>query len=164
MAQNAGWIWYVIAAVGTYYTARTSMEAEDERNRQLEADRRSAENLAKAEEVARLEELYYANSDIIANAKGIDAYASPSLTAIRQFNFRMHQQNVDDITDNLVADRAAIGAMIKANRRNKRALLIGGMLGTAAQGTQAYAAFRETRVPNTETKESGYRKTSSKGN
>jgi hypothetical protein len=161
----SGWEWlYYVAVAATaasyYVDARNTEEMEEERRRSLNLDQRNAELQAKAEEVARLEELYYANSDVIARASGVDAYASPSLTAIRQFNFRVAQRDIENINLNLLGQRAGTQSMIRISKMTQRTARTTGMLnafgtlaGGMATGQQTFGTF--TKKPASQMQKMG---------
>lgn len=150
------WLYYVaIAATATayYVEGRNTDEMEEERRRALRLDQKNAELEAKAAEVARLEELYYANSDVIARASGVDAYASPSLTAIRQFNFKVFERDMENLSLNLLNTRAQTASMIKISKMTGRTAKTSGMLmaagtiaGGVAKGNQIYGGNTTTKT------------------
>ena len=151
MSDPTTWYWIAAAVTaGSYvYEARETAEMEDERQRALKLDQKNAELQAKSEEISRLDELFYANSQIIAGASGIDAYASPSLTAIRQFNFRVAQRDLENLSMNLLNSRAQTASMIKLSKQTSRVAKVTGLLNAASTLTSAGATTKQLKTPKT---------------
>ena len=134
-------------AAGTAVTTMDTINANKRRQQILEQELRSNELAALDEENDRLIALRLANDDMLVNAGGIDAWASPSLIAARHFNFQMGIQDIENIRYNVASTRAGISARIGMLKANSRATLTAGIfeiVGTAAMGYSKHAQLGKT--------------------
>lgn len=120
-----------VAAVGTGISVYNQIDANRRRQAVLEAELRSAELAALDEENQRLQALREANDMMLANAQGIEAWASPSLIAGREFNFRMTHQDIENTRFNLMTEKANIGAKIGMLQKNSRLAVAKGIFDIA---------------------------------
>ena len=118
-------------AAGTVVQADADIKQSEERQRILAQELKTTELAALAEENVRLSALALANSDVIANAGGVDAYASASLTAVRQFNFRVTNESIADLRLNLATSRAGTSAQIRILKSNNKAVQTAGIFEVA---------------------------------
>ena len=140
------WIPLLISAGGTAVTTADNISANKDRERQLERELHTNELAALDEENRRLIELREANDQILANAGGIDAYASPSLIAARAFNFTMAMEDISNIHLNLASDRSGISSRIAILQSNSRASRVGGifeMAGIVADGANKSSLLKK---------------------
>jgi len=150
MAQAVFYIGLAAMAGGQIVSANAAAEESRERARILEQELRTSELAAMQDENNRLSALNFANQDIIANAGGIDAYASPTLTALRQFNFRVHNEAVEDLRLNLATARASTSASVRILRNNARTAMTAGILsaaGTLMSGAAKGSMLRSPSQP-----------------
>lgn len=124
---TAFYFYMAATAAGTAITVNDQVNANKRRQMVLEQELRSNELAALDEENRRLQTLRFANEDMIVNAGGIDAWASPSLIAARHFNFKMGMEDITNIRTNLAATRAGISARIGILKSNSRATIAGGI-------------------------------------
>ena len=127
-----------IAATGAVVQTMDAVAANERREQILNDELRTKELQALDEEVNRLRDLRYANDDMLARAGGIDAYASPSLVAMRAFNFRMYDEDTKNIKQNLLTSKAGISAKISMLRANSKAQVTAGIFEVAGM---AYGAM-----------------------
>jgi len=132
---------YAAAAVGTAVTVQNQAYANRMRQQQLEEELRSRELAALDEENQRLQALREANQDILVRAGGIDAWASPSLIAARNFNFKMGMEDIENIRLNLQQARSSVAARISVLKKNTRATQIAGLFEIASIGLNAASAY-----------------------
>lgn len=131
------YIAYVAMAAGTAVTAYDTVQANRQRQAILEQELRSNELAALDEENQRLIALREANEEMLARAGGVEAYASPSLIAAREFNFKMTHEDIGNIRLNMLDARATISAKISMLKRNSRMTIAKGIFDIAALGAQA---------------------------
>lgn len=84
---------------------------------------------------------------MLVNAGGIDAWASPSLIAAREFNFKMGMEDIENIRFNIAGQRAGISARIGILKANSKATLTAGIFeiaGTIAGGIDAAGKLGKT--------------------
>ena len=132
-------------AAGEVYQGHVRKVNAQDRIRQLKLESKNATLAALDEETRRLQDLNFANSDVVANAGNLDPYASPSLIAIQQRNRALAEMDMDNIRANLAMQRAAIMSEISITRRNGRAAVTssiinaaGTIVGGMAQGNQLF--------------------------
>jgi len=145
----SAYFFLALTAAGTATTAIDTVNSNKERQRILDAELRSNELVALDEENQRLQLLREANEEILANAGGVDAYASPSLIAARDFNFKMGMQDIDNIRLNLAGVRAGISARIGILKANSRATITSGIFqvaGLAMQGKNQSSLLKKTET------------------
>ena len=136
---------------GTVISTTDTIRANKERAAQLESELRDNELAALDEENRRLLALREANDDLLVNAGGIDAYASPSLIAARSFNFKIGMQDIENTQYNLLAARAATSVAIGILKRNSRATLQAGIFEVAGNifaGFDAKSSLSKTSMAN----------------
>lgn len=156
MADPGTWFYLAMAsaAAGTAVSTADQISANKARQRVLEQELRANELRALDEENERLRALQYANDDMVVNAGGIDAWASPSLIAAREFNFKMGMEDIQNLKYNIMADRAGISARIATLKRNSRATLTSGMFQIASY---AFAAgYRGSMLKKAPTDQSSF--------
>ena len=93
---------YVFAALGTgisIYGAQKAYEAtaidEELRQRELESERTSAELAALEEENERMQELRYANADLVTSFSGsATEVTGPSILALRKYNLSQTEKDL----------------------------------------------------------------------
>lgn len=125
------------SAAGQVVAAENTRKNEQRRQIQLKLEMKNAELAALDEENERLRMLDLANSEAIANAGNLDPFASPSLMALRRFNFEIANQDIANIRTNLATSRAGFSmqlAISRSNERTARTTGILGALGTIGQG------------------------------
>jgi hypothetical protein len=155
-------IYYIgmaMAAAGTVVTTADSIRANKERQKILENELRAGELQALDEENLRLRALRDANEEMMANAGGIDAFASPSLIAARNFNFRMGLEDISNIRYNQASSRSTIAAHISILKSNSKALKQAGIFEIAGTAMMSYAGYQSFKKPKDEIKtqtETGY--------
>lgn len=142
MADGGATFYIAMAAMaaGTAVSTIDTINANKERERILEQELRSNELAALDEENRRLLALREANDDMLIRQGGVDAWASPSLIAAREFNFKMGMEDIENIRFNLAGVRAGISARIGILKSNSRATLTAGIFeiaGTVAGGLDA---------------------------
>ena len=147
-------------AAGTVVETTARVNENKERQRVLEEELRSAELAALDEENQRLLALREANESILAGAGGIDAYASPSLIASREFNFRMGMQDIANTRLNIAQKRSATAARIGILKDNTRATRFAGLFELAGIGA---ATVNKSKLLSKGSKAKGAAKTGSKG-
>ena len=144
---------YAAAAAGTVITVQNQAYANRMRQQQLEEELRSKELAALDEENQRLMALRDANEQMLIRAGGIDAWASPSLIAARNFNFKMGMEDIENIRLNLQTERSSVANRISVLKANTRATQLAGIFevaGIFAQGADAYGQlgkFKTKKVP-----------------
>jgi hypothetical protein len=151
---NALYYWTLaIAAAGTVVQTQDQIAANRERQKILEQELRSNELAALDEENNRLIALRLANDDMLVNAGGVDAWASPSLIAGRAFNFQMGMQDIANIRFNVADSRAAISARIGILQNNSSAIKTAGIFevaGIFAKGASSASLLaKSTTTPAT---------------
>jgi len=148
MDGGASFYWLMAtAAAGTAVSVVDTKNTNDERERVLKEELRSNELAALDEENERLIALREANDEILANAGGIEAWASPSLLAARIWNFQVGFKDIDNINFNRANVRSGISARIGVLQRNSRATLTSGILqviGTATSTINQGALLKKT--------------------
>lgn len=146
-------------AVGEVYQGQVVKRNMEDRNRQLKLESKTASLAAMDEEVRRLQELNYANSDVIARAGNLDPYASPSLIAIQQRNRALAEMDMANIRLNLQNQRAALTAEMAINVRKGRSAVTASLInaaGTVIGGVaQGQKLFTSTVKPGAATKAVG---------
>ena len=140
MADGGATFFYLAmaaTAAGTVVSTIDTINANAARQRILEAELRANELAALDEENQRLIALRLANDEMLANAGGVDAWASPSLIAGRAFNFQMGMEDIKNIRFNQLTSDAGISARISILKSNSRATLTSGIfeLSATAFGT-----------------------------
>ncbi len=125
------YIYLAAVAAGTAVTVSDTRNANTRREQILEQELRSNELAALDEENQRLIALRLANDDILVRAGGVDAYASPSLIAARNFNFQMGMEDIENIRFNVASERAGISARIGILKSNSRATFVAGIFEVA---------------------------------
>lgn len=147
----------ITSAGAKIYEGQQTAKFEGMRQEQFKTEMRTAEIQAKQQHVELLDELAYANSATIAQAasSGIAAYASPSVTAVREDNFRKHERNRRAVELNLAQQRANNAMLIKLSQYRGRAARSIGMLGAVSDlfGTAASAYRLRGPKPPVETGE-----------
>ena len=141
---------YAAAAAGTVVTVQDQRYANAMRQQQLEEELRSNELAALDEENNRLMALRLANDEMLVNAGGIDAWASPSLIAARNFNFRMGMQDITNIRYNLQAARSGVASRISVLKANSRAVTTAGIFevaGYAMGAADTYGQLGKPKIP-----------------
>lgn len=140
----------VTAAGSKIYEGQQTAKFEKMRRDQFRIEQRTAEIQAKQQHIELLDELAYANSDVIAQAasSGILAYASPSVSAIRADNFKRHDRNVKANKLNIAGRRANTALMIKSSKLRGRAARTIGMLGAVSDLASTGAAVYRLRGPS----------------
>ena len=131
MAEAATVLFWVGAAASTVSTlseASAQAQVEHRRERQLKLEKKSAELAAMQEENDRLRELTEVNAEAIASTGILDPFSSPSLLALRKANMKTAQKDVRNIYTNLALERAKISAAIAISRKNRHAIVRGGIL------------------------------------
>lgn len=132
MDGGASIFFYILATTaavaGTAVQTAEGIRTAKRRQLVLEQEIRTNELAALDEENKRLEDLRYANEDILANAGGIDAYASLSLIAARRFNFKIGMEDILTIRFNQLNSDAALSARISILKSNRKALKTSGIL------------------------------------
>lgn len=127
---------YYAAAAAAAGAAITEGQAQAaaalERARVLEEELRQTELAALDEENERLKALRFANEQILVNAGGVDPYASPSLTAARQYNFKVAESDILNLGLSTAAARSGTSVQIKILKRNARAAINSGILQAAS--------------------------------
>jgi len=142
---------YAAAAAGTYVTVQDQKYANAMRQQQLEEELRSNELSALDEENNRLMALRLANDEMLVNAGGIDAWASPSLIAARNFNFRMGMQDITNTRYNLQAARSGVASRISVLKANSRAVTTAGIFEVAGYALGAADSYSKLKKPKVET-------------
>ena len=129
MDGGASFYWLLAAtAVGTGVQVDAGLQS-SYRQEQLDKEEQKAQELiALDQENERLRDLRSANDEIGVRAGGIDAFASPSLIAARQFNFKMVNEDIQNIRLNLQARRSGLHTRIGILGSNRTALKGGGFL------------------------------------
>jgi hypothetical protein len=135
------YIYMAFAAAGTAVTVQDQRYANKARQMQLEEELRSNELAALDEENNRLMALRLANDELLVNAGGVDAWASPSLIAARNFNFQMGMEDITNIRMNLQATRSAVSTRIGILKNNSRAVTTAGIFELAGIGASVYDAY-----------------------
>lgn len=141
------YIYLAIAAAGSAYSAHENKQANRRRQAILEQELRSNELAALDEENRRIQMLREANDDMLANSGGIEAWASPSFLAAREFNFKMLDEDVKNIRYNTQATKADIGARIAILKRNSRAVWTKSIFDVAT--TAAYGSYKGSLLGST---------------
>ena len=135
--MDGGATFYYLAlgatAVGTAIDIDQQRRDAHERERQLKEEKQAEELIALDQENQRLRELREANDEIGAFANGIDAFASPSLIAARQYNFKVANEDIANIRLNLATGRSGIDRQIGILRSNRSTLKTSGFLGIHGQ-------------------------------
>jgi hypothetical protein len=149
MADGGATFYIAMAAMaaGTAVTTMDTINANKRRQMILEQELRSNELAALDEENQRLIQLRHANEDMLANAGGVDAWASPSLIAARAFNFQMGMEDIENIRFNVSSARAGISAKIAILKSNSRATAAAGIFevaGIVAGGLDAKSKLGKT--------------------
>ena len=139
------------AAAGTVVTTLDTIDANRRRQAILEQEIRSEELAALDEEVQRLRALRMANDELLVGADGIDAWASPSLIAAREFNFKMGLEDIANSRYNVGDVRAGIGARINILKRNTRASAAAGIFEIAGIAASTANASSMLKKPPTGT-------------
>ena len=148
------WVPLLISAGGTAITTADNISANKAREKQLERELQANELAALDQENRRLIELREANDQILANAGGIEAYASASLVAARAFNFTMAMEDIANIGVNLAASRSGISTRIGILQSNSRASRAGGifeMAGIFGDGLDKAGLLEGPGAPETKT-------------
>jgi len=136
-------------AAGTAVQTIDTMNANKRREEILAQELRANELAALDEENERLIALRLANEEILAGAGGVDAWASPSLIAARNFNFEMGMQDIANLRYNIAGSRAGTSARIAILRENSRATQTAGILeivGTAFSAMDARSQLAKTKM------------------
>ena len=131
MDGGATFYYLALAATATGTAIDINQQRRDAhaRERQLEEEKRAEELIALDQENQRLRELREANDEIGAFASGIDAFASQSLIAARQYNFKVINEDIANIRMNLATGRSGIDRQIGILRSNRSTLKTSGFLG-----------------------------------
>lgn len=135
------YIYMAFAAAGTAVTVQDQRNANRMREMQLNEELRSNELAALDEENNRLMALRLANDELLTNAGGIDAWASPSLIAARNFNFQMGMEDITNLRYNLQGQRSGIANRIGILQANSKAVLTAGIFEIAGIAASAYDAY-----------------------
>ena len=141
------YIYMAAAVAGTAVTVSDTRAMNKRREMILEQELRSNELAALDEENQRLMALRLANDEILTRAGGIEAWASPSLIAARNFNFQMGMEDIENIRFNVSSARAGISAKIGMLKANSRATLTAGIFevaGIVAGGLDAKSQLGKT--------------------
>jgi len=154
MADGGATFYIAMAAMaaGTAVTTIDTINANKRREMILEQELRSNELAALDEENQRLIALRLANDDMLARSGGVDAWASPSLIAARNFNFQMGMEDIENTRFNLSSERAGISARIGILKSNSRATAIAGIFevaGIVAGGLDAKSKLTKTTLAPT---------------
>lgn len=149
MADGGATFYIAMAAMaaGTAVTTMDTINANKRRQMILEQELRSNELAALDEENQRLIQLRLANEEMLANSGGVDAWASPSLIAAREFNFQMGMEDIENIRFNVASARAGISAKIGILKANSRATAAAGIFevaGIVAGGLDAKSKLGKT--------------------
>ena len=99
--------------------------------------------------------MQYANDDISARAGGIDAFASPSLIAAREFNFRMGMTDIENTRLNVAANRAGISSRISVLKANSRATMTAGIFEIASTAFSTMYGANKLKKPKVTSASSG---------
>ena len=124
---GATFYYFMAAAAGTAVNVQDQRFANEVREQQLEEELRSRELAALDEENDRLRSLTMANDELLVNAGGVDAFASPSLIAARNFNFKIGMEDITNIRLNLQSARSGVAARIGILKHNSRAVATAGI-------------------------------------
>jgi len=135
MAAGAGagavWAYWIAAGasiVGTAIDIDAQRKTAAIRAEQLEDEIQAAELIALEAENERLIDLQLANDDILVNAGNVDPFASLSLVAAREFNFRQLNDDVQSIRLNLLQEKSGAQKGISILNSNRTAMLNAGIL------------------------------------
>lgn len=146
------YLYMAATAAGTVVTTQNQIKTNKARQMQLDAELRSNELAALDEENQRLMALQFANDEMVVSAGGIDAWASPSLIAARNFNFQMGMEDITNIRQNLMATRAGIESRISILKSNTRAARTAGIFelaGIAANTKYGHDQLGKTALAET---------------
>lgn len=127
----------VVAATGVVVQTANQIEANKRREAILQQELQSNELAALDEENQRLRAIRYANDEMLAKSGGIEAWASPSLIAMREFNFKMGFEDIQNTRYNIMNERAGIAARIGILKKNSRATIQAGIFQVAQIGIGA---------------------------
>jgi hypothetical protein len=144
---GATFYYYLAAAAGTAITVQDQRFANEVREQQLEEELRTKGLAALDEENERLRSLSFANEELMVNAGGVDAFASPSLIAARNFNFRIGMEDITNIRLNLQTARSGIAARIGILKHNSRAVLTAGIFDIAGIAIGGFDALGQLGKP-----------------
>ena len=145
------------AIAGTAVTTVDQINANKARQRLLDEELKNNELAALDEENRRLLQLRMANDEMMTARKGIDAWASPSLIAMRAFNFDMGMQDIENTRLNIQSQRSSIDTKINVLKANNRAILTSGILTGIGQGINT--GYSGSQLGKTRTAETVAQKT-----
>lgn len=126
-----------VAATGVAVQTANQIEANKRREAILQQELQSNELAALDEENERLRAIRYANDEMLAKSGGVEAWASPSLIAMREFNFKVGFEDIQNTRYNIMNERAGIAARIGILKQNTRASIQSGIFQVAQIGMGA---------------------------
>lgn len=132
------WVATAAAAAGTAVQVDAGIKDAQIREEQLKDEIQAAEIAALDAENQRLIDLRLVNEEILANSGNVDPYASLSLVAAREFNFRQLNEDVENIRLNLAQERSGVSKGLSILQTNRNAMLNAGIL---QLGSQIGSAF-----------------------